>query len=63
MNIVNPLSYLIINEINGLIEEIDRNKYLILVATNESKDTLKSYEELWNKILDFIRLLANNSDN
>ena len=41
INSVNPL-YLIINKMNGCIEERDGNKYLTLVPTNESKGTLKS---------------------
>ena len=46
-NSVNPL-YLIINQINGYIKENKRNgnKYLTLVLTDESKNTLKKYEEL-----------------
>ena len=35
----------------------------MLVTTDESKDTLKKYEELWNKIRDLIRSVTNNSDN
>ena len=38
---VNPLN-LIINKINEYIEETNGSKYLALVRTNESKDTLKS---------------------
>ena len=41
INIVNPL-YLIIDKINGCIEVCNRNKYLTLVPTDESKDILKS---------------------
>ena len=33
---VNPL-YLIFNKVNGYFEEINGNKYLTLVPTNESK--------------------------
>ena len=51
------------NKINGYIEESNGNKYLTLVPTHESKDTLKKDEELWNKIRDLIRSLTNNSDN
>ena len=29
----------------------------MLVPTDESKDTLKKYEELWNKIRDLINLI------
>ena len=35
INIINPL-YLIINKVNGYFEEINKNKYLALVPTNES---------------------------
>ena len=33
-----------------------------LVPTNECKDALKKYEELWTKIKDIIRSIANNLD-
>ena len=45
---VKPL-YLIINKINGYSRENNGNKYLTLFPTDESKDTLKRYEELWSK--------------
>ena len=54
INSVNPL-YLIFNKVNGYFEEINGNKYLMLVTTNESK-------ELWNKIRYLIRLITKNSD-
>ena len=62
VNSVNPL-YLIIDRIDGYIEKRNGNKYLILVATDESKDTLKKYEELWNKIRDLTRPKTKNLDN
>ena len=31
-----------------------------LVPTDESKDLLRKYKELWNKIKDLIRSIANN---
>ena len=34
------------DKINEYIEVSNRNKYLTLVLTDESKDTLKEYEEL-----------------
>ena len=40
INSVNPL-YLIINKVNGYFEEINGNKYLTLVPTNESKKIIK----------------------
>ena len=58
-NSVNPL-YLIFNKVNGYFEEINGNKYLTLVPTNENKE--KKYEELWSKIRDLIRSITKNSD-
>ena len=40
---VNPL-YLIINKINGYIEEGNKNMYLSLDPIGESKEILKKYE-------------------
>ena len=37
---VNPL-YLIVNEINGYIEESNGNKYFTLVSTDKNKDIKK----------------------
>ena len=37
---VNPL-YLIFRKVNGYLEEINGNKYLNLVPTNESKEKIK----------------------
>ena len=62
INSVNPL-YLNINKIYEYIEESNGNKYLTLVPTDESKNTPKKYEELWNKIRDLIRSRTNNSHN
>ena len=31
------------NKINGYFEEINENKYLTLVPTNESKENIKKY--------------------
>ena len=48
--------------VNGYFEEINGNKYLTLVRTNESKEKVKKYEELWSKIRDLIRSITKNSD-
>ena len=48
------LSYLIFTNLNGYFEEINGNKYLMLVPTNESKEK-KKYEKLWSKTRDLIR--------
>ena len=58
---VNPL-YLIFRKVNGYFEEINKNRYLILVPTNENKEKIKKYEELWSKIRDLIRSVTKNLD-
>ena len=45
IDIVKPL-YLIFSKVNGCFEETDKNKYLTLAPTNESKEIIKKYEEL-----------------
>ena len=47
----------------GHIKKSNGNKYLTLVPTNEGKDTLKKYEELWNKIKDLVKSIINDSNN
>ena len=47
---------------NRYFEEINKNKYLMLVSTNESKEKIKKYEELWSKIRDIIRPITKNSE-
>ena len=46
---INPL-YLFFGKVNGYFEEINGNKYLTLVPTNESKGKIKKYAELCIKI-------------
>ena len=58
---VNPL-YLMSKRINGCFEEINRNKYLTQVPTNESEKKLKKYKKLWIKIRYLIRSLTKKSD-
>ena len=54
--------YLIFNKVNGYFEKTNRNKYLTQVSTNESKEKIKRYEELWSKPRDLIRSITKNSD-
>ena len=44
---MNPL-YLRINHASGYIEEKDGNKYLIFDSTDENKELLKRYNDVWN---------------
>ena len=57
---VNPV-YLIFNKVNGYIEEINENKFLTLVPTNENKEKIKKYEKLWRKVRYLIRLTTQKS--
>ena len=58
---VNPL-YLICNKINGYFEEINGSKYLMLIPTNESKEKIKKYRALRNKIKNLIRIITKKSN-
>ena len=60
-NSVNRI-YLIFNKANGYFEKISGNKYLTLVPTNESKEKIKKYEELWSKIRYLISSVTKKSD-
>ena len=61
-NSVNPL-YLIFNKANGYFEEINENKYLTLVPTNENKEKIiERHEDLWSKIRYLIGSITNTSD-
>ena len=46
---VNPL-YLRIDHANGYIEEKGVNKYLVFDSTDENKELLKKYNDVWNGI-------------
>ena len=64
INKVNPL-YFTFSKVNGYFEEINKNKYLMPVLTNESKEIIKEFDELWRflfKIRDLTRLITKNSD-
>ena len=42
--------YLLVNHANGYIEEKGVNKYLIFDSTDENKELLKKYNDVWNGI-------------
>ena len=46
---VNPL-YFRVNHANGYIEEKSLNKYLIFDSTDEDKELIKKYQDVWNGI-------------
>ena len=56
---VNPL-YLLVNRANGYIEEKGVNKYLIFDSTDENKELLKKYNDVWNGIRDKIKKVSSD---
>ena len=46
---VNPL-YLIINDVDGYIEENDKNKYLSFASIDNNKEVSKKYIKLWDEV-------------
>ena len=46
---VNPM-YLLVNHTNGLIKQENGNKYLIFDSTDQNKDLIKIYNDVWNGI-------------
>ena len=59
INSVNPL-YLGITCVNGYIEEKNSNKYLVFDSTDENKELLKKYSDVFNGIKDKIKEIDNN---
>ena len=41
---------MLVNHANGYIEEKGVNKYLIFDSTDENKELLKKYNDVWNEI-------------
>ena len=60
INSVNPL-YITVGGGDGHIEEINGNKYLIFASTDEIKEVLKNYTELWDKSKDLIKKVNDKS--
>ena len=56
---VNPL-YLLINYASGYIKEKGMNKYLIFDSTDENKELLKKYNDVWNRIRDKIKEISSD---
>ena len=59
VNSVNPL-YLMINRIDGFIEEKNGDKYLNFADTDRISEMLKKYSEVWNGIKDCIEKINNS---
>ena len=56
---VNPL-YLRVDRVNGYIEEKGVNKYLIFDSTDENKELLKKYSDIFNGIRDKIKNVSSD---
>ena len=54
---VSPL-YLIINHTSGYIEEKEMNKYLVFDSTDENKELLKKYNDVFNGIRNKIKKIS-----
>ena len=50
------------NKMNGYFEEFNESQYLTLAPTNESKEKIKTYEEIWINIGDLIRSITKKLD-
>ena len=51
---INPL-YLLIDNASGYIKEINKDKYLVFDITDENKELLKRYDDVFNGIIDKIK--------
>ena len=56
-NLLNPF-YLIIAHASGYIEEKGVNKYLLFDSTDENKELLKNYNDVFNKIINKIKKIS-----
>ena len=56
---VNPF-YLRIDHANGYIEEKGVNKYLVFDSTDENKELLKKYNDVWNGIKNKIKEVSDS---
>ena len=59
---VNPL-YLTISHASGYIEEKGVNKYLVFNSTDENKELLKKYNDVFNGIRDEIKTINGGKEN
>ena len=58
INSINSL-YLIINEVDGYLEDMNGYKYLTLVSTDRNKEVLTKYTELWDGIKNSMEKINN----
>ena len=53
--------YLVFNNLEAYIEEHSKNKYFILAPTNNNRDLIEKYTEIWNEIKKHIQLINNET--
>ena len=53
--------YLLIDEIDGFIEEENGSKYLKIALTDSNNEVLKKYAEVWSGVKDQIKRINNGS--
>ena len=54
------LLYLLITHVNGYIEEINENRYLIFDSIDENKELLRKYNDVFNWIMGKIKEVSND---
>ena len=59
---MNPL-YLRVDHVNGYIEEKGVNKYLVFDSTDENKELVKKYNDVFNGIRDKIEEVSSDECN
>ena len=59
---LSPL-YLQVNRASGYIEEKNGNKYLNFDSTDESKELLKKYADVWNEIKNETKTINGGKEN
>ena len=52
--------YLVFNNVDVYTEENNENKYLVFSSTDENKEALENYTELWDESKDQIELISVN---
>ena len=51
---------MLIENASGYIEEINKDKYLVFDVTDENKELLKRYDDVFNRIMGEIKKIDDN---
>ena len=52
--------YLLVDEVDGFVEEKESSKYLNISITDSNSEVLKKYAEVWSGIKDQIKKINNS---